>query len=221
MTLNEKSQQTEKNKVLIVEDEFTVASFCAMALNEAGIASHIVQDLSLIENDLQIFLPDLILLDLHIPNFDTMEFIRNLRKQRCYVTIPVVLISAHDNPDNRLRAYDAGADDFIEKPVHPDYLISIVNSRIKRIKNMQDVIEIPQINPRGCATQKLALEKVKRTTNSSLKAASIADDILCKLLLDFDVVCAQDMKSLIRRQRAMENDEYFVRLYDLILYLKE
>lgn len=220
MTLNEKSQQIEKYRVLIVEDEFTVANFCAMALNEAGIACYIVQDLSRIENDLQTFSPHLILLDLHIPNFDTMDFIRNLRKQESYVAIPVVLLSAHDTPDNRLRAYDAGADDFIEKPVHPDYLTSIVNSRIKRVKNIQRVIQWPQINRRRCVTQKLAVEKIKRTNGSSLEAVSIADDILCKLLLDFDVISAQDMKNLIRRQRTMENDEYFVRLYDLILYLK-
>ncbi|BBM87928.1 serine/threonine protein kinase [Candidatus Uabimicrobium amorphum] len=221
MTLNQKSQQIEKNKVLIVEDEFAVANFCAMALNEAGINARIVQDLSQVERDLQTFSPHLILLDLYIPDFDTMEFIRHLRRQENYVTIPIILISAHDNPDNRLCAYDAGADDFIEKPVHPDYLISIVNSRIKRLRHIKSVIELQQIERGTLPTQKLgAPEKLKHHTGSRPQSTSIADDILCKLLLDFDIVSAEEMQDLLRRQSEMENDEYFVRLYDLILYLK-
>ncbi|WP_372370915.1 protein kinase [Candidatus Uabimicrobium sp. HlEnr_7] len=218
MTLDDRPQQRKK-RILVVDDELTIANFCAMILNEAGMTCFIVQEFDQVESNYKSFQPDLILLDFHIPEFDTIKFIQTMRQERNDIVVPIVVISTNDNPDNILYAYDAGADDFIEKPIHPDYLISVINSRINRMQGIHKVLTSKSLVVRS--TQKLSLEKAKIGTQSSaVRKISIADDILRKFLLDFDIMSPDDMKNLLRKQRELEQDDYFVRLYDLINHLK-
>ena len=221
MTLQK--QEAVKNKVLIIEDELVVANFCAIALREAGMSSIIVQDFSAIENECRAFQPDLILLDFHIPNLDTVDLIRKMREKLDFVATPIVMMSTNDNPDNILRAYESGADDFIEKPIHPDYLISVVNSRIKRMRNLKDLFGQTSSSI-AKPTQKINVDELKA---EELKAqelpdspTSILDDILCKLLLDFKLLSIQEIKVLLRKQRELEHDDYIMHLHDILQHLK-
>lgn len=216
MTLQK--QEAVKNKVLIIEDELVVANFCAIALREAGMSSVIVQDFSGVENECRAFQPDLILLDFHIPDLDTVDLIRRMRKKLGFVATPIVMMSTNDNPDNILRAYESGADDFIKKPIHPDYLISVVNSRIKRMRNLKDLFEQTSSSI-ATPTQKINVEELKAQELPE-STTSILDDILCKLLLDFKLLSIAEIKVLLRKQRELEHDEYLVHLHDIIQHLK-
>src|SRR5260221_2962557 len=63
-------------------------------------------------------LPDLILLDVMMPGMDGFEVCQQLRATPALAQVPVILLTALDDPDSRLRGIEAGADDFVSKPYH-------------------------------------------------------------------------------------------------------
>lgn len=76
-------------------------------------------------------LPDLVLLDLVMPEMDGWEVARRLRANRQTNDIPVIALTAHHEEGNRVRALQAGCDLVLTKPCQPDALVARVRSRLK------------------------------------------------------------------------------------------
>ena len=67
-------------------------------------------------------LPDLILLDMFLPGIDGMEFLKILKADQQYTSIPVIVLSNESYIGKKAECYHVGAADFIEKPINPDIL---------------------------------------------------------------------------------------------------
>ena len=68
------------------------------------------------------FQPDMILTDVAMPDMDGYELCRRIREQEKLAEIPVLMMTAFDDQDSRVRGVEAGADDFLSKPVSPNFL---------------------------------------------------------------------------------------------------
>ncbi len=79
--------------------------------------------------------PDLMLLDLSMPKMGGLEVLSILRKDPLYRGLPVILLTARKEFDDRVRGLDAGADDYITKPFHPGE----VAARIRALLRIQDL----------------------------------------------------------------------------------
>ncbi|MDP8235593.1 MAG: response regulator [Candidatus Erginobacter occultus] len=82
--------------------------------------------------------PDLVLLDIRLPDLDGYEVCRRLRRDPALAEIPVILITAYDEPEARRKGLEAGADDFITKPFDPTELAARVRSitRLNRYRRL-------------------------------------------------------------------------------------
>jgi CheY-like chemotaxis protein len=80
--------------------------------------------------------PDLLLIDLNMPQMDGYEAIGNLRKDLAMATLPIIVLTAEDGPGVEHRVLELGADDYIIKPFDPDILLSRVNAVFRRLKVM-------------------------------------------------------------------------------------
>ncbi len=109
--------------------------------------------------------PDVILLDVMMPGMDGIEVCRQLKGNPTTRMIPVVLVTALDSPEDRVRGLDAGADDFVTKPFHPSELRARVRAHL-RVRALQRRLQ--------------ARESILRT----LFARYVSDDVAKALLRD-------------------------------------
>jgi DNA-binding response OmpR family regulator len=80
--------------------------------------------------------PDLLLIDLNMPEMDGYEAITRLRKNLALATLPIIVLTAEDGPGVEKRVLELGADDYIIKPFDPGILLSRVNAVFRRLKVM-------------------------------------------------------------------------------------
>jgi DNA-binding response OmpR family regulator len=80
--------------------------------------------------------PDLLMIDLNMPQMDGYEAITQLRKDLALATLPIIVLTAEDGPGVEKRVLQLGADDYIVKPFDPDILLSRVNGVFRRLKVM-------------------------------------------------------------------------------------
>ena len=85
-------------------------------------------------------LPDLMLLDVLMPGLSGYDVCRAVRKDPSLAMLPVVLVTALEDREERVKGLDAGADDFLSKPVNPPELLARVRSLL-RIKHLYDTVQ--------------------------------------------------------------------------------
>ena len=117
---------THKLSILLVEDEKNICDFISASLSAQDYrisTAHTGKEaLPIITSQC----PDLILLDLGLPDMDGMEIIRQVRT---WSSIPIIVLSARTQEQEKVRALDLGADDYLTKPFH----LAELNARIKSV----------------------------------------------------------------------------------------
>lgn len=117
--------------VLVVEDDKTIQNFLKISLKTKGYRCEIAEDGL---TGISCFLannPDIILLDLGLPDIDGMEVLKQIRAES---DIPVIIISARGQEKEKVAALDEGADDYITKPFHINELLARVRVALRRYK---------------------------------------------------------------------------------------
>jgi two-component system, OmpR family, KDP operon response regulator KdpE len=114
--------------ILVVDDEPQIQRFLRPALETAGYAVEQAMSGAEALRLVAARMPDAVLLDLGLPDIDGQEVLRRLRQSS---QVPVVVISARDQPDEKIQALDAGADDYVEKPFDLGELLARVRAAMR------------------------------------------------------------------------------------------
>ena len=130
-----------REKILVVEDEKSIAHFITTVLNNNGYeamqARSGAEALSMISSHC----PDLIILDLGLPDMDGLDILRQLRE---WSSLPVVVVSARTHEKDKVTALDLGADDYITKPFGTEELLARVRTAIRHTRTTSGNDEIAQ-----------------------------------------------------------------------------
>jgi DNA-binding response OmpR family regulator len=128
-------------RVLVVEDEARVASFIAKGLEGAGFVTEVASTgLGALESVRRWGAPDLILLDVGLPDIDGFEVLAGLRKT--HSEVPIIMLTARGDVPSRVRGLDLGADDYLAKPFDFDELVARIRAQLRHGKQPQaSVIE--------------------------------------------------------------------------------
>lgn len=123
-------------RVMIVEDDRAQAMFAESVLRKAGIETLSVTDALDTLEKLEQFRPDLILMDLYMPNISGMELTAIIRERDQFINTPIVFLSGEQDSEKHFEALSAGGDDFLAKPIRPKFLMSAVNNRARRARQL-------------------------------------------------------------------------------------
>lgn len=115
--------------ILVVEDEPAILELIAFNLREAGHQTLKAQNAEQAQHLVQSALPDLILLDWMLPGASGIEFARRLRGDKRTKQIPIIMLTARSDEQDKLNGLETGADDYVTKPFSPREL----NARVKAV----------------------------------------------------------------------------------------
>ena len=125
----------QKLSVLVIEDEKSICDFIAKTLNasdyKAVTAGSGKEGLAILTSAL----PDLVLLDLGLPDMDGIDIIKQTRE---WSSLPIIVISARVQEREKVAALDAGADDYITKPFGTDELLARIRTAIRHSNKIVD-----------------------------------------------------------------------------------
>lgn len=122
----------EKPLILIIEDEEAIQEMLTVSLAMAGFTTMTATNTRQAEKKNQQQLPDLILLDWMLPGQSGVDYLQKLRNNATTMHIPIILLTAKAEEENKIRGLEAGADDYIIKPFSPRELITRIKTVLRR-----------------------------------------------------------------------------------------
>lgn len=131
----------QSGRVFIVDDDKLLAQHYALVLNSAGIETHISSNTRQIIAELVAFQPDLLLMDMYMPEYSGAELAGVIRQYPSLKRLPIVFLSSEINKALQISAMAYGADDFLTKPIDDVQLVQAVKTRLKRSLQLKSLIE--------------------------------------------------------------------------------
>ncbi|MGW1077280.1 response regulator transcription factor [Streptomyces sp. NPDC002537] len=159
-------QTTHPARVLVVDDDPTVAEVVAGYLDRAGFAVDRAQDgPGALERAAEVR-PDLVVLDLMLPGMNGLEVCRRLRDTG---PVPVIMLTARGDEDDRILGLEIGADDYVTKPFSPRELVLRVESVLRRARAQSSgPREAPPLRAAGIVLDPVARRATKDGTELAL-----------------------------------------------------
>ncbi|HBF89054.1 MAG TPA: DNA-binding response regulator [Bacteroidales bacterium] len=218
----------KKFKILLVDDEEDILDFLSYNLKEAGYNVYTASNgLSAIEIATRV-IPDLIILDVMMPEMDGIETCENLRANSKLEQTLILFLSARGEDYSQVAGFDAGADDYVVKPIKPRLLISRINALLKRKSKDFSEKEIAEIEisnnekliinherytiSRGAEEIILPKKEFELLIYLSSKPERVftRDEIMAKVWDDNSFVGDRTIDVHIRRLREKIGDEHIV-----------
>ena len=123
-------------RVLIVDDDVELAAHYRLVLLGAGMEAEVLHQPEAIIEKISAFRPELLLMDLHMPNFSGPDLAGVIRQYENWTSLPIVYLSAETDLGAQIKALDRGADDFLTKPISDAQLVSAVRVRVERARQL-------------------------------------------------------------------------------------
>lgn len=143
---NNATNSNNNYKILLVDDEADILEFLSYNLKKAGFnvftAGNGKDAIKLAKQ----YLPHLIILDVMMPEMDGIETCEEIRKQPALNNTVVAFLTARSEDYSQIAGFEAGADDYISKPIKPKVLISRVSALLKRFGKTDDFAEVSEGN---------------------------------------------------------------------------
>jgi DNA-binding response OmpR family regulator len=137
--------QFRGRRILVVDDEERMVRFIRLNLEHDGFRVSEAFNGTQALNKLRSSLPDLVLLDVMMPDIDGFEVLRTLRE---VTAVPVIMLTAKGEEDDRVRGLELGADDYVTKPFSPRELVSRVRAVLRRTETpgspMHGLLEVDE-----------------------------------------------------------------------------
>ena len=130
------THEQDVHRVLVVEDSATAVAHIRRSLSQHGIDSRAISDPRILLEAAADYRPDAILMDMYMPFCTGVEVTRALRQIPEYQSLPVIYLSSETDIAQQVEALRLGGDQFLNKPINPIILASVVKTKITRYREM-------------------------------------------------------------------------------------
>ena len=120
-----------REKILVIEDEQTIRNFMQAVLTANDYDVLLARTGSMGQSMIASHCPDVIILDLGLPDVDGMEILRKVRR---WSKVPILVVSARTHERDKVEALDAGADDYLTKPFGPGELLARIRAALRHVR---------------------------------------------------------------------------------------
>lgn len=151
--------------ILIVEDEESILELIAINLHQAGFNPIRALNAEYAENIIREALPDLIILDWMLPGMNGADFAKRVRGNSNTKSVPIIMLTAKSEENDKLKGLDIGADDYMTKPFSPKELIARIKAVLRR--------KMPELVDEPISINGLTLDSNKHLLKSNNKTISI------------------------------------------------
>ncbi len=196
---------TEKEKILIIDDEKEIRKLLRVTLSAHNFLVEESENGNSGITKAAFFKPDLILLDLSLPDIDGLDVLRRIRE---FAKMPIIILSVRENENDKIVALDSGADDYVTKPFGIGELLARIRAAIRHSK--------VKINEPVIVFDNLTIDFIKRIIKvgkNEIKLSPTEFDIL-KIL-------AQNKEKIVTQKYLLEkiwgptylNESHYLRIY--------
>lgn len=119
-------------KIMLIEDDESLFSEIKERLSQWSYDVYGVQDFGKVMQEYSVIQPQLVIIDIQLPQYDGFHWCRMIR---AHSNVPIIFLSSRDHPTDMVMSMHLGADDFIQKPFHFDVLIAKIQATLRRVYN--------------------------------------------------------------------------------------
>lgn len=174
------TREQDPFRVLLVEDSLTAIAVIQKALKQHGIDYHSISNPQKLLAAVEMYRPDLVLMDMYMPHCTGVEATRVLRQLPSARSLPVVYLSSEQDLGLQIEALRLGGDQFLTKPCNPLLLSAVVKTKIERYRDMQ------RTSMHDGLTGLLNHSAVKARLSQLVYTMNPERDHLCVAMLDID-----------------------------------
>jgi len=167
-------------RIMIIDDDQHASEVYATILDEAGMVTLSVHDPMQTISHLIEFKPDLILMDMHMPECNGMELAGVIRQMDAYLSIPIIFLSSESDLTLQFTARRMGGDEFLHKTIKPEHLVSTVAVQAQRMKLLRSYMT------RDSLTGLFNHSTIKEYLELNVIQAQRSDENLCFIMIDVD-----------------------------------
>ncbi len=167
-------------RILVIDDSESLAEYYSLVLNQAGMTTRFITNPIELLKELEAFQPNLLLMDVYMPECTGFELAAVLRQESRYTKIPIIFLSTEEDNDTKLFAINLGGDDFLTKPISAQHLISAVRARSKRARILNYYMTTDSLT--GLLNHSSILQKL----DIQLTRAQFSNEFLSFIMIDID-----------------------------------
>ncbi|MGH2458811.1 MAG: response regulator [Chloroflexota bacterium] len=172
--------RSDDSKILAVDDDPQVLAALRALLEPRGLKVTTIDDPLLFWEALKETSPDLVVLDVDMPRLSGIELCRVVRNEARWASIPVLFLTARNDPDSVYRIFTAGADDYVAKPIVGPELITRITNRLERVRLYRRMAETDFLT--GVANSR----KATQVLDQLMTLAKRHDQPMCLCIVDLD-----------------------------------
>lgn len=198
----------EAVRILVVEDQIDIAQFIEKALQHAGWQFTVSHSMTQAQIELKRQTTQTMVLDLGLPDGDGLDLIANIRT---WSQTPIIVLSARDQESDKIKALDAGADDYLTKPFSINELLARVRTQLRRWAQIDKGDDAPVVQF-GSVVLDRQQQRITRD-GAVVHLTQIEYQLLCHLVAHAgQVLTHQQLLKYIWGQSYAENAHY-LRIY--------
>jgi two-component system phosphate regulon response regulator PhoB len=126
------------DKILVVEDEKPISELIGFHLEQQNYQIKFSYDGESAIQEIEHWLPDLILLDWMLPNISGIEVLKRIKRKDNLKKIPIIMLTAKGQEDDKIRGFELGVEDYVTKPFLPSEILARIKSLLKRTKAREE-----------------------------------------------------------------------------------